>query len=114
LKFRGECELSSFFIKMVIEEKDFKIVHEGGNFVLYSKTGSKTNQTKPIGYYMQLENALNAIVSIRKDKKYTGNESYTQLSHNVRSYIKTKNDFNTLVNSIYNPILDLKKQIITY
>ena len=99
---------------MIIEEKDFKIIHDGGNFVLYSTTGSDTNKSKPVGYYLQLENALKAIVAIRKDKKYTGGESYLQLSHDLRSFTKAKSDFNTLVNSIYNPILDLKKQVITY
>jgi hypothetical protein len=99
---------------MIIEEKDFKIVHEGGNFVLYSTTGSETNKSKPVGYYLQLESALRAIVTIRKDKKYTGGESYTQLSHDLRSYTKAKSDFNAVVYSIYNPISDLKKQVITY
>lgn len=105
---------------MIIEEKDFRIVHEHDSFVLYLLKNKKelkedsVNKYKIGGYYLLIENALKAIIKFRQDKKYTGGESSIQLQKDVKSFINTKDEFNVLINQLYNPILELKKQIIKY
>ncbi len=104
----------------MIIEKDFNIVREYGCFtlnLLKNKKELKENATdkyKVGGYFMNIENALGAVILYRKDKKYTGKEPYLPLITDVRSYVSIKRDFEVLINSIYDPIYELKKELINY
>ena len=104
----------------MIIEKDFNIVFEHGCFTLNLLKNKKelkedsTDKYKVEGYFNKIESALLAVVRYRKNKKYTGGEPYLPLLKDVKSYIKTKQDFNVLINSIYDPIYELKKELIKY
>jgi hypothetical protein len=104
----------------MIIEKDFNIIFEHGCFTLNLLKNKKelkedaTDKYKIGGYYNELENALLAVVRYRKDKKYTGKEPYLPLLKDVKLYIKTKQDFKVLANSVYDPIYELKKELIKY
>ena len=105
---------------MIIEEKDFRIVHEHGAFVLQLLKNKKelkedsVDKYKIGGYYMNIENAFKEVIRFRRDKKYTGKESPIQLSKDVKSYINIKEEFKVLINKIYDPVMDLKKELIKY
>ena len=104
----------------MIIDKDFTITFEHGSFILNLLKNKKelkedsTDKYKVGGYFLKLENALLAVVKYRKDKKYTGGEPYLPLLKDVRLYIKTKKEFEALINSIYDPIYELKKELIKY
>jgi hypothetical protein len=104
----------------MIIEKDFNIIFEHGCFTLNLLKNKKelkedaTDKYKVGGYFNKIENALLAVVKYRKDKNYTGGEPYLPLLKDVKSYIKTKKDFEVLINSIYDPIYQIKKELIKY
>lgn len=104
----------------MIIEKDFNIVFEHGCFTLNILKNKKElkedskDKYKVGGYFLKLENALLAVVKYRKDPKYTGGEAYLPLLKDIKSYIKMKKEFEALIVSIYDPIYELKKELIKY
>lgn len=104
----------------MIVEKDFNIVFEYGCFTLNLLKNKKelkkdsADKYKIGGYFINIENALLAVVRYRKDKKYTGGQPYLPLLREIKTYISTKESFNTLINSLYNPIYELKKELFKY
>lgn len=73
-----------------------------------------TDKYKVGGYFIALESALKAVISYRNNKKYTAGESALLLIKDLKSYIKCNRDFKVLINSIYDPIYELKKELIRY
>lgn len=102
---------------MIIEEKDFKIICEHKNYTLYLIKGKKElkedseDKFKVGGYFMNVENALKAVIRFRRDKKYPGKEDSESLWIPIKDLVYTQIDFDQLILSIYNPILDLKHKL---
>lgn len=100
-----------------IVENDFKIVEGNECYtlnVLKSKKELKENaedKFRVYGYYRLIESALKAAILFRQDKKYPGKESAHSLITLTASLIKIKDNFNKLVNKIYDPITSLKESI---
>lgn len=104
----------------MIVEKDFNIVFENNCFVLNLLKNKKelkedsTDKYKVGGYFILLENALKAAIRYRNNKKYSAGESALLLTKDLKSYMKCNQDFKILINSIYDPIYELKKKLIRY
>lgn len=100
---------------MDIKEKDFKIIYEHNQYVLYvikSKKELKDDDKdafKLYGYYTFVENALQAVVKFRKDKKYPGKETITQLKLDIIELRNTRESLYNASESIYNPIINSKR-----
>ena len=105
---------------MIIQEKDFKIIHEHGCFVLYLLKSKKeikddsSDNYKIGGYYTNLESAFKGVVKFRKDKKYPGKESSSDLLKLIKEYYNFKSKLKFVINKIYDPIIELKKSLIKY
>lgn len=105
---------------MIIEEKDFNIKFEHGCYILYLLKNKKElkedslDKYKVGGYYIEIVPALKEVIRFRHSKKYTGGESFIDLYNNLKELQSTKKLFNTLINSIYDPIIELRKKLFTY
>jgi hypothetical protein len=104
---------------MIIKENDFKIVKDDSNYVLYvlkSKKEIKENSEstyKIFGYYYTIIGALKGALSYRKDKKYTGKESVSDLKLLIDKFIDDKEIMDDMVSSIHEPINDLFNKLIS-
>lgn len=105
---------------MIIEEKDFKIKREHDSFVLYLLKNKKelkedsVDKYKIGGYFIKIESAMKEVVRFRKDKKYTGGESFKILQRDIHVFLDTKKLLDTLINSVYYPLIELKKKLFIY
>lgn len=102
---------------MIIEEKDFRIEHDGDCFVLYllkSKKELKENSKdsyKIHGYYVIFKDAIKAAILWRKSKKYPFKEPVNELVRAYLGYQKSIEEFHSYCNIIYEPIYKLKEKI---
>ena len=103
---------------MNIVEKDFKIIANDADYTLYvlkSKKELKEDSEdtfKVYGHYQLMESALKAAISFRRDKKYPGKESVSELLRLYKIYILIRDQFEVKILAIYDSISKIKSKII--
>ena len=102
---------------MIIIEPDFKIVKQDSHYVLYVIKSKKelrednSDNFKPRGYFIELSAAIKSAYLFRKDKKYKGSESSTQLLLTYKKLKHLEDKFIKSINEIYNPIKKYKSTL---
>lgn len=105
---------------MSIEEPDFQLIEGDNCFVLHVLKNKKElkedseSKFRVIGYYVSILCALKAVYRFRKDKKYPGKESVTELATLIKRHSADIKRLDSLAKSIYNPIIELKQKTIRY
>jgi len=105
---------------MEIREKDFYIKKENGCYVLYVLRNKKELGKLPKeiykveGYYTELKNAFKKLLKYRMNKKYTGGQSYKDLSYYINLYLFNLNKLKDHIYFVYTPIYLVKSNLKSY